>query len=322
MLTTKLADTGLTVSRLCFGAMTFGGQTGEAEAIRMVECCLDSGINFFDTANVYQHGASEIILGKALKGRRHRVIVASKVRGKMGDAPDQSGLSRAAIRRAIDESLARLQTDYLDLYYLHQPDNAVPIEETLECMDELVKAGKVRNIACSNYAAWQMCQIVSIAEKRGFARVQVAQPMYNLLARGIEQEFLPFAKEFNIATVCYNPLAGGLLTGKHTIEAPIHGSRFDTNQMYLNRYWHVQDFEAVEAVREIARAAGRSMVSIALNWLLHHTAIKCVILGASKIEHLSENLAAAEEGPLSPATVASLDGIWAGLRGVTPNYNR
>lgn len=322
MLTRRLSDTGLEVSRLCFGAMTFGGQTREADAIRMVERSLDAGINFFDTANVYQQGTSEAILGKALQGRRHRVILASKVRGKMGDGPDQSGLAPAAIRRAVEESLQRLHTDYLDLYYLHQPDYAVPIESTLECMQDLVQAGKVRQVACSNYAAWQMCQMIAIAASRGFSPVRVAQPMYNALARGIEQELLPFAKEFNLATVCYNPLAGGLLTGKHTRDAPLRGTRFDQNRMYLSRYWHAQSFDALEAVREASRAAGRSMVSVALNWLLHHTPITCVILGASKLEHLEENLAAAEQGPLPAETVAALDRIWAELRGVAPNYNR
>lgn len=302
--------------------MTFGGQTGEADALRMVDLCLDSGVNFFDTANVYNRGASETILGKALRGRRQRVVLASKVRGKMGEAPDQQGLSGAAISRAIEESLKRLQTDYLDLYYLHLPDYEIPLEETLEAMQALVASGKVRHVACSNYAAWQMCQMLWIAGKRGFPPVRVSQPMYNLLARGIEQEFLPFAKEFQIATVCYNPLAGGLLTGKHAMAAPLQGSRFDGNRMYLDRYWHAQDFDAVEAVREIARRAGRSMVSVSLNWLLHHTAMTSVILGASRTEQLEENLAAVEQGPLDQETVAALDQVWERLRGVSPKYNR
>jgi aryl-alcohol dehydrogenase-like predicted oxidoreductase len=146
--------------------------------------------------------------------------------------------------------------------------------------------------------------------------------MYTLLARGIEQEFLPFSKEFGIATVCYNPLAGGLLTGKHTLQAPIQGSRFDGNKMYLDRYWHSQDFDAVEAVREIARRAGRSLVSVSLNWMLHHTAATSVILGASRLKQLEQNLAAVEEGALDPETVAALDQVWERLRGVSPKYNR
>jgi aryl-alcohol dehydrogenase-like predicted oxidoreductase len=322
MESTTLSATGLKVSRLCFGSMTFGGQTDEPAAVRMVERCMDAGINFFDTANVYNAGTSEVMLGRALKGRRHRVILASKVRGKMGDAPDQSGLSRTAIRRAIEDSLKRLETDYLDIYYLHQPDYEAPLEETLAAMNELVKEGKVRHVAQSNYAGWQVCRMLWLAEKNGYQAALISQPMYNLLARGIEQEYLPMCKEFGVATVVYNPLAGGLLTGKHSQAAPIRGSRFDKNQMYLDRYWHGEDFNAVEQVREIAGRAGRSMASVALNWLLHHTPINCVILGASRLEQLEQNLASAEEGPLDPQTVDDLDQVWKRLRGVTPNYNR
>ena len=302
--------------------MTFGGQTDEPASVQMVERCLEAGINFFDTANVYTGGTSETFLGRALKGRRHRVVLASKVSNKVGDAPDQRGLSRAAIRRGIDDSLKRLDTDYLDLYYMHLPDYSTPIEESLAAMDELVTEGKVRHVAQSNYAAWQVTQMQWIAQKNGYQPVVVSQPMYNLLARGIEQEFLPMSKQFGIANVVYNPLAGGLLTGKHKVEEPIRGSRFDKNQMYLDRYWHADDFSAVEAVREISQQSGRSMVSLALCWLLHHTSIECVILGASKLEQLDQNLAAANEGPLKPETLEALDQVWKRLRGVTPKYNR
>lgn len=317
-----LSKTGLNVSRLCFGTMTFGGQTGEAASVQMVDRCLDAGVNFFDTANAYTGGMSETLLGRALKGRRDRVILASKVANKVGDAPDQKGLSRAAIRRCIDDSLKRLDTDYLDLYYMHLPDYSTPIEESLAAMDELVKEGKVRYAAQSNYAAWQATQMQWIAEKNNYQPVVVSQPMYNLLARGIEQEFLPMSKAFGIANVVYNPLAGGLLTGKHSAAEPIQGSRFDKNKMYLDRYWHDDDFSAVEAVRDISLKSGRSMVSLALCWLLHHTSIECVILGASKVEHLKENLAATEEGPLDNETLDALDKVWGRLRGVTPKYNR
>jgi aryl-alcohol dehydrogenase (NADP+) len=317
-----LSKTGLKVSRLCFGTMTFGGQTDESTSIQMVETCLDAGINFFDTANVYTGGSSETILGRALKGRRHRVILASKVSNKVGDAPDQKGLSRAAIKRGIEDSLQRLDTDYLDLYYMHLPDYATPIEESLAAMDELVKEGKVRHVAQSNYAAWQVVEMQWICAEKKYQPIVVSQPMYNLLARGIEAEFLPMSKAFSIANVVYNPLAGGLLTGKHSAAEPIQGSRFDKNKMYLDRYWHADDFSAVEAVRDIAQKAGRSMVSLALCWLLHHTAIECVILGASKLEQLKQNLAAAEEGALDAETLAALDKVWERLRGVTPKYNR
>jgi aryl-alcohol dehydrogenase-like predicted oxidoreductase len=317
-----LSKTGLKVSRLCFGTMTFGGQTDEPASVQMVERCIDAGINFFDTANAYTGGTSEVMLGRALKGRRQRVILASKVSNKVGDDPDQKGLSRAAIRRGIEDSLKRLDTDYLDLYYMHLPDYSTPIEESLAAMDELVKEGKIRHVAQSNYAAWQHVEMLWIAAEKKYEPVVVSQPMYNLLARGIEQEFLPMCKAFSIANIVYNPLAGGLLTGKHNAAEPIRGSRFDKNKMYLDRYWHEDDFSAVEAVRKISEKAGRSMVSLALCWLLHHTQIECVILGASKLEHLNQNLAAAEEGPLDPETLTALDQVWQRLRGVTPKYNR
>ncbi len=317
-----LSKTGLKVSRLCFGAMTFGEQTDEATSIRMVEHCLDGGINFFDTANVYAAGASETILGRALKGRRHRVILESKVSNKVGDAPDQKGLSRPAIRRAIDESLKRLDTDYLDLYYMHLPDYSTPIEESLGAMNELVKEGKVRHVAHSNYAAWQVVDMHWISSKNGCPPPVVSQPMYNLLARGIEQEFLPMSKEFGVASVVFNPLAGGLLTGKHSAQQPVAGSRFDNNKMYLDRYWHAEQLSAVDAVRGISQKSGRSMISLALCWLLHHTSVECVILGASKLEQLDQNLKIANEGPLDPQTLTALDQVWQRLRGVTPKYNR
>jgi aryl-alcohol dehydrogenase-like predicted oxidoreductase len=317
-----LTHTDLNVSRACFGTMTFGSQVDEAAAMRIVDRAIDAGVNFFDTANVYNGGVSETIVGKTLKGRRDKVILASKVRGKMGDGPDDSGLSRAAIHKAIDASLRRLGTDYLDLYYLHQPDYNVRIEESLAAMDELVRAGKVRYPACSNYAAWQMTQILSIADKQGYKPAVITQPMYNLLARGIEPEYVPMCKEFGVSMVVYNPLAGGLLTGKQSREAPIAGTRFDKNDMYLNRYWYDAYFDAVQELAVIARNAGRSMVSLSLNWLLHHTATDCIILGASRIEQLEENLKTFDDGALSPETVAACDGVWAKLRGVTPQYNR
>ncbi|MBM3725114.1 MAG: aldo/keto reductase [Acidobacteria bacterium] len=319
---TILHGTELQVSRLCFGTMTFGSQVRPEEASRIVDLCLDRGINFLDTANVYNGGESERILGGILKGRRDRVVLATKVRGKMGDGPLDCGLSKAAIRHQIDESLRRLQTDYVDLYYLHQPDYDVPVEESLEALDELIRAGKVRYAAASNYAAWQMAEMHAIAARGVFAPVRVTQPMYNLIARGLEPEYLPMAREFGISTVVYNPLAGGLLTGKQSPEAPVAGTRFDNNRMYLDRYWHRDCFDAVEELRGIAQTAGRSLVSLALNWLLHHTPTNCVILGASRIGQLETNIEAAQEGQLTPETVAACDAVWEKLRGVTPKYNR
>ena len=322
METRTLKHTELTVSRACFGTMTFGSQADEAASIRMIDLCIDQGVNFIDTANVYNKGLAETITGKALKGRRNKVILASKVRGKMGEGPDESGLSKRAMMRAIEESLKRLQTDYLDLYYLHQPDYATPIEETLEAMEQLVRQGKVRHPASSNYSGWQVCRMLWIAEKSAYKPAWITQPMYNLLARGIEQEYLAMCKQFGIATVVYNPLAGGLLTGKHRQDTVIPGTRFDKNKLYQDRYWHTQYFNSVERLREIARGAGRSLVSLSLNWLLHHTTSDVVILGASSMAQLNENLAATEHGPLTEDVVKACDQVWHDLRGPLPVYNR
>ncbi|HZQ20512.1 MAG TPA: aldo/keto reductase [Terriglobales bacterium] len=318
----QLSGTDLTVSRLCFGAMTFGNPVEVSTAREMVSRCIDVGINFFDTANVYQQGMSESMLGDALKGRRQNVILASKVRGSMGPQSDQSGLSRAAIVRAIEESLGRLRTDYLDIYYLHQPDYEVPIEETLQALQELIDSGKVRWIATSNYASWQVCEILSLAKSCGYKPAAVAQQMYNLIARGLEQEFVPFARHSGVSIIAYNPLAGGLLTGKHSASKFTPGTRFADNRMYQDRYWHEQNFEAVAALTRIASNVGRSLLSLAFGWLLHHTRVACVILGASRLDQLDQNLAACNDGPLSADSLQACDEVWNRLRGPAPIYNR
>jgi aryl-alcohol dehydrogenase-like predicted oxidoreductase len=305
--------------------MTFGSQVNESDARRMVDFCLDQGVNFFDTANVYNNGESERILGLCLKGKRDKVVLASKVFGPMtGPAPgdNYAGLSRDAIFKAVDASLARLGTDYLDLYYLHRPDYTVPIEESLAALEDLVKAGKIRFPALSNYASWQVTEALWVADSKGHTPATVTQCLYNLLARGLEQEYLPMCERFGIFTCIYNPLAGGLLTGKQLPEQPLAGSRFDKNQMYLDRYWHPAFFEAVRDLAQSANAGGRSVVSLALNWLLHHTPADCVILGASRLEQLQENLAALRDGPLSQELTTTCDRVWQNLRGVTPKYNR
>jgi len=230
----RLAHTDLAVSRVCFGAMTFGSQVDTAAGAGMVDLAIEYGVNFFDTANSYNAGRSESMLGGILKGRRDRVILASKVFNKMGDGPDDAGLARGAILKQVDKSLRRLQTDYLDIYYLHQPDESVPLEETLGAMDQLVREGKVRYPATSNFASWQVARMFCIGGREGYRPPYISQPMYNLLARGIEQEFLPMAKSYGVSTVVYNPLAGGLLTGKQQRDRPLPGTRFDNNPLYLS----------------------------------------------------------------------------------------
>lgn len=317
---TPLTGTDLRVSRACLGTMTFGSQTDRAAAARMVELCLDGGINFFDTANVYNGGESERILGEILGARRRGVVVASKAGMKVGDHP--AGLTRPLILAAVEDSLRRLNTDYLDVYYLHLPDWNTPLEESLGALDTLVRQGKVRYAGTSNFASWQICRMMWMAEKHGWHAPRIAQPMYNLLARRIEDEYLPCSKEFGVSNFVYNPLAGGLLTGKQQSETPLPGTRFDGNRMYLERYWHDLNFRAVSRLGEAAAAAGRSLVSVALNWLLHHSPADGIILGASRVEQLEENLRGLEEGPLDPALLGACDEAWQMVKGSAPKYNR
>lgn len=318
----RLNGTELEVSRICMGTMTFGGQADESAAAAMVDCCLEQGINFFDAANVYTGGQSEEITGRILKGRRDQVVLASKVGLQAGGGTNESGLSRAAITREIESSLQRLQTDYLDIYYMHAPDYETPIEESMEAMGRLVQEGKVRYVGLSNFASWQVCQILWLAEKQNLPTVRIAQPMYNLIARGIEQEFLPMCRELGLSTVVYNPLAGGLLTGKHRSEKPESGTRFDLMANYHERYWHRMNFEAVEELGKIAADAGRSVISLAFNWLLQHSASDCLLMGASRLEQLQENLRLVTEGALPEDAVDACDRVWEGLKGVSAQYNR
>jgi aryl-alcohol dehydrogenase-like predicted oxidoreductase len=303
------------------GTMTFGGQATEEQSRRMVDMCLEAGINFFDTANIYQDGRSEEILGRALKGRRDDLVVAGKVRYPVGDGPNDEGLSRVHIRRAVQGSLERLQMDYLDLYQMHQPDYDTPVHVSLQAMDELVGEGLVRYVGVSNFAAWQVCEALNICTCRGLSDVVSVQPMYNLLMREIETELLPFCAEYNLATMAYNPLAGGLLTGKHERDSDAEGTRFGLNDMYRDRYWHERTFDAVDRVKEIAREAGLTPVALSLRWMLG-TDITCIILGASKPEQLEQNLAACADGPLPDDVQQAADEVWQEFRGPIPNYVR
>jgi 1-deoxyxylulose-5-phosphate synthase len=318
-----LGKTDLKVSRISMGTMTFGGQVSEADSIRMVDHCLEAGINFFDTANVYNAGKSESALGKALKGRRHQVVLATKVCFRVGPEPDDAGLKRAAIRKAIDQSLSRLETDYVDLYYLHQPDWSTAIDETLAAMDELVQEGKVRYPATSNYASWQVLQMLWYCEDHGLVPPTVAQQMYGLLTRDIDDEYLAFSKEFKIGLVAYSPLAGGLLSGKHRAEdLPSPGTRFDINKLHLDRYWHPAYFEAVQVLSDVASRANLSLQELAFRWLLTQNAVDSIIVGASRLDQLQENLKACRGPHLNEEVLNECDAVWAKLRGITPRYNR
>ena len=313
---------GVKVSRVCMGTMTFGQQADEAESIRMVGRALDAGVNVFDTADMYQTGLSEEITGKALEGRRDDVVLATKVWFPMGDGPNDRGLSRRRVLRAVEDSLRRLGTDHVDLYQLHQPDDDTPLEETLAAMDQLVRDGKVRYVGMSNYAAWQMCQALCLCDRRDLAPVVSAQIMWNLLARDVERELIPFCREFGVATMAYNPLAGGLLTGKHAKgRPPAENTRFGLKEMYRDRYWHDRLFDATERLKAVADEAGLSLVALSLKWVLAQPGLTTLILGASNTAQLEEDLAACE-GALPEGVAEKCDAVWEDLRGPIAKYNR
>ena len=318
-----LTGTGTKISRLCLGTFIFGTQVDEAESIRLIHRALDAGINFVDCADIYGSGAAETILGKALQGKRAGVVLTSKVRWQVGPHrfKDQ-GLSRWHIIRGVEASLKRLQTDCLDILFLHSPDYETPLEESLAAADLLVRQGKVMYVGMSNYAAWQMCRAQWICERHNYAPPVVTQVVYNMITRGIEQEFIPYCREMKVGITVYNPLAGGLLTGKHDPgKGPIPGTRFDLRKDYYERYWQEANWEAVAALGRIAQEAGRSLVELALQWLVAQQAVDAIVLGVSKIEHLDQNIAAAE-GKLDSATLEACDTVWKKIRGPSFPYNR
>jgi aryl-alcohol dehydrogenase-like predicted oxidoreductase len=318
-----LRGTGITVSRLSLGTMTFGAQADEAAAMRMVHMAIDAGVNFIDVADVYVGGVSEEIVAKALKGKRNQVVLASKVCNFVGqDRIKDAGLHRWHVIRGVEASLKRLGTDCLDICYLHRPDYHTPIEETLAAFDTLVQQGKVVYVGMSNYAAWQICEALWRCDANRWAPPVVTQVPYNLLTRGIEQELVPFSEVMNVGITVYNPLAGGLLTGKHRKESgPEEGTRFDLSEEYYRRYWLDSNLDAVAELRRIAADAGKSMTELAFQWLLSQPHVDSVIVGVSKIEHLEENLQAAE-GKLDEATLKACDQVWGRLRGDYFRYNR
>lgn len=315
------ADIRQQLSPIGFGAMTFGDGVGPEEAARMVRTCLDAGVTHFDTANSYTGGASEEMLGKLLQPHRDEVMLATKCGNPHGAGPAYQGLSRGAIMAAVADSLRRLRTDYLDLLYLHLPDGRTPLEESLAAADELVRAGTVRAVGVSNYPAWEMCLQQWIADVLGLQPVGTTQMMYNLLARRIEDEYIPFAARFDLATVVFNPLAGGLLTGKHHPDVAVERGRF-TNARYRERYWKESLFDAVDRLVEVAADAGTDVRDLALRWLRWRPGVTTVLVGASSHRQLEENLRSLRSPALDDEVLVRCDAIWEGLRGAAPRYDK
>jgi aryl-alcohol dehydrogenase-like predicted oxidoreductase len=300
---TRLGRTGLQVSRLCLGTMTFGLQCDEPTSVAILDRAAEGGIDFLDSSDAYPlggdlstRGATEEILGRWLRGRRDRFIVATKCFVPTGPAPFDGGNSRKHIMSAVEASLRRLQTDYIDLYQLHGYDQQTPIDETLGALDDLVHQGKVRYTGCSNFLTYQLVRAVGRTQTLGLARLDSVQPRYNLLFRQIEREMLPYCAEEGIGVIPYNPIAGGLLSGKHARSAPPpEGSRFTlgtAGPMYQERYWHGREFDTVEVLRGLAEQAGVSLVTLAVAWVLANPAVTAPIIGASRPEQLADSLAA------------------------------
>ncbi len=299
----KFGRTGLIVSRLCLGTGTFGKQTDEKESYRILDKAADAGVNFIDTADIYPPGAepgiSETITGRWLSDKRNRFIVGTKASGRTGPSPWDQGNSRKHLLDAIDASLRRLNTDYVDLYQLHGDDPDTPIDETVEALDTIVRSGKARYIGVSNFFAYRLAKALGRQETLKLTRFVSAQPRYNLLFREIERDLFPLAQEEGLAVIPFNPLAGGLLSGKYKHSDTPEKGRFSAElggfgKLYHSRYWHEREFETVANVQEIAKQQETPITTLSVAWVLAHPAITSVILGASRVEQLTDSLAAAD----------------------------
>jgi aryl-alcohol dehydrogenase-like predicted oxidoreductase len=307
--------TGLYVSELCFGAMTFGGKgfwevvgkTPQDEADRLVGVALDAGVNFFDTADVYSEGESEKILGKALGPRRRDIVLATKVRGRVGPGPNQLGLSRRHIHESIDGSLKRLGTDWVDLYQIHGFDAVTPLDETLRALDDVVRAGKVRYVGCSNLAAWQLAKANGLAAKHGWERFESLQAYYTIAGRDLERELVPLLKDEQMGLMVWSPLAGGLLSGKFSRDgqgpAGTRRASFDFPPVNKERA-----FDCIDAMKKVGDAHGVSVAQVALAWLLSKSHVSTLIIGAKNEQQLKDNLAVTGL-ELAPQEVAELDKV-------------
>jgi aryl-alcohol dehydrogenase-like predicted oxidoreductase len=311
----ELADTGVFVSELCLGTMTFGGRGQIWEVIggidqqsvdALVSRALDAGINFVDTANVYAAGESETMLGKALGSRRHEVVLATKVRGRTGPGPNQVGLSRLHILQAVEASLKRLDTDYIDLYQIHRHDLLTNIEDTLRTLDDLVRSGKVRYIGCSNLAAWQLMKALAVSRDQGLERFKCTQSYYSLAGRDLEREMIPLLKDQGLGLLVWSPLAGGFLSGKFTRDSGDDAARrakFDFPPVDKEK-----GFDILDVAKAIADRHGASVAQVALAWILANSAVTSVIIGARRPAQLEDNLKAIDVR-LSAEDMKALDEV-------------
>jgi aryl-alcohol dehydrogenase-like predicted oxidoreductase len=290
----RMGRSGLKLSEICLGTMTFGHGADEAEAARIVAAATDAGVNFFDTADAYNAGVAETMLGRILRARRREAVIASKFFNPMGPGPNDSGMSRLHIMHAVEDSLRRLQTDYIDIYYVHHVDVQAPLEEMLRALDDLVHQGKVRYAACSNYEAWRLMEALWTSEQRNLYRFECYQPQYSLVVRDIEEEIVPVCRLKELGVVVWSPLAGGFLTGKYKPgETTSGGARSEESWAFPLRYFAPNRDEILAVLLEIAEALGRSPAQVALRWVLDQDFITSAIIGARTESQARDTLGAA-----------------------------
>jgi aryl-alcohol dehydrogenase-like predicted oxidoreductase len=287
-------STGVRVSPLCFGAMSFGSEADADASAAMFRACRDAGINFFDTANAYGDGASEEILGKLIAGSRDELVITSKVYFPMGPDVNAGGLSRRHVTRAVDASLTRLGTDRIDFYFVHAFDSSVPMEEILRTLDDLRRSGKILYPAVSNWAAWQIATALGISAREGLARFELIQPMYNLVRRQVEVEILPLAQAAGLGVITYSPLGGGLLTGKYGVGKRPQAGRIVEVPRYQNRYALDSDYETADRFTALAASVNVKPATLAVAWAMAHPAVTAPIIGARNLAQLRDSLAALE----------------------------
>jgi aryl-alcohol dehydrogenase-like predicted oxidoreductase len=291
-----LGRTGVRVSPICLGTMMFGGPTNEADSANIIHKSIDLGINFIDTADMYSTGESESVVGRAIQDRRDGVVLATKGRNPMGDGPNDFGLSRLHLMDALDASLKRLGTDHVDVYYAHTPDAATPIDETLRAMDDMVRSGKVRYIACSNFRAWRLCEALWQSDKLGLERFCCVQPLYNIVNRDVEVELLPLCQEHNVGVVTYSPLARGVLTGKYKPgETPAEGTRAARKDArMLQAEWRESSLEVAAQLTDYCNKRGVATSQFALAWCIANPILSSTIVGPRTMEQFDDNFACLE----------------------------
>jgi len=316
----KMSGTGIKVSEMCLGTMMFGSQTSREDSLKIIDYAIENGINFIDTADAYNAGESERLVGEALEGRREDMILATKVRFKVGDEINNSGLNRRHILKQVEKSLKNLRTDYIDIYYLHAMDNDVDFEETFDTMTTLVHSGKVRYVGISNFPAWQVSDMLATADKRNFTKPIVTQNLYNLLNREVESELVPCIQKHQMGMTVYNPIAGGLLTGKYDFNKLPTQGRFAEKANYMARYWKPENFAIIKKLENIAESKEMSLLELSMKWCIAHPYVDSVISGVSRLEQLQQNITTLDGKPLDNETMKKCEEIGIELLDGRTNY--